>query len=187
MAGAFSGNPRTEWLTEGGADRQMQMLDDFWYDDPDGRRWEAKAGSIVNGASIPAPLWSAVGSPYTGEYRRASIVHDIACDDPTVSRKEADRMFYFACLAGGCSKSQARLLYTGVRIGAWVPDVRLWSHEAATHPDAMLDEVVPSLTDESMQTTYREIAAEVHTLPDDVPFDEVERLVDERMEAKARQ
>lgn len=27
-------------------------------------------------------------------------------------------MFYFACLAGGCSKADARLYYLGVRIGA---------------------------------------------------------------------
>lgn len=54
--GTFSGNPKTEWLTEQGADRNMRMLEDFWYDDPAGRRWKAPKGSIVNGASIPEAL-----------------------------------------------------------------------------------------------------------------------------------
>ena len=29
-------------------------------------------------------------------------------------------MFYQACLSGGCSTLQAKLLYAGVRVGAWV-------------------------------------------------------------------
>src|SRR5437867_734231 len=117
--GSFSGNPKTEWLVDSdGADRDMKVIEDFWYIDPDGRTWSAKAGSIINGASIPRPLWSLVGSPYTDDYRRASIVHDVACNDPAVDRKDADVMFFHACRAGGCSPLQARWLYAGVRIGA---------------------------------------------------------------------
>ena len=108
--GTFSGNPRTEWLTENGADRNMSLLEDFWYEDPAGRHWRAPKGSVINGASIPETLWSSVGSPYTGEYRRASIVHDVACDSPNSDREQADDMFYSACLAGGCSKAQANML-----------------------------------------------------------------------------
>jgi hypothetical protein len=187
MSGQFSDNPRTEWLVDAKADRNMRLLEEFWYDDPDGRRWIAPAGSVVNGASIPAPLWSSVGSPYTGEYRRASVVHDIACDDPAVSRKEADRMFYFACLAGGCSRREARLLYAGVRIGAWLPRIRLWSHKAAVRSMAMRDDVQPELTDSSMQNTYREIATDIQSRPDTLDFGELERLVDSHLEAKSRQ
>lgn len=118
--GFFSGNPKTEWLINAaGKDRDMLLLEDFWFKDPGGKLWSAPAGSIVNGASIPEFLWSTVGSPYTDDYRRASIVHDVACDDPSVLRHDADRMFYYACLAGGCSLKQARLLYAGVRLGAW--------------------------------------------------------------------
>ena len=117
--GQFSGNPSTEWMEDAGPDRNMRLLADFFFVDPDGRKWVASKDSVVNGASIPEALWSSVGSPYTGNYRRASIVHDVACDTATVSRAEADKMFYFACLAGGCSMLQAKLLYAGVRIGAW--------------------------------------------------------------------
>lgn len=59
--GSFSGNPKTEWLVdESGADRNMRLLKDFFYTDPDGRKWPAPSGSIIDGASIPRPLWTTV-------------------------------------------------------------------------------------------------------------------------------
>ena len=117
--GSFSGNPKTEWLCERGEDRNMCLLEAFWYIDPQGRRWEALTGAITNGASIPRTLWSSLGSPYTGNYRRASIIHDIAIRSPLNLRVDADTMFYYACMAGGCMLMEAKLLYAGVRVGAW--------------------------------------------------------------------
>ena len=116
----FSGQPLTRWLTLPTPDRKMELLEDFWFDDRANRRWDAPKGSKIDGASIPRALWAIVGSPYTGLYRRASIVHDIACDRATTPdlRRAADRMFYEACCAGGCSAQEALILYIGVRIGA---------------------------------------------------------------------
>ena len=184
--GEFSGNPRAEWLTEPGEDRRMQLLEDFWYLDPDGRKWLSHRNSIVDGASIPAALWSVIGSPYTGEYRRASIVHDVACDTPGLPRRDADKMFYFACLAGGCSIRQARVLYAGVRIGAWAPHIRLWT-ESMTLPATRKGAIRLTITDESVQNTFREIAADMAQIPEDVPFEAVERVVDQHLQAKANQ
>jgi hypothetical protein len=185
--GKFSGNPATEWLSESGADRQMRLLEDFWYDDPSEHRWVAPKGAIINGASIPAPLWSIVGSPYTGEYRRASVVHDIACDNPEIPRKNADKMFYFACCAGGCSQRQAQLLYVGVRIGAWTPKIRLWSDAAIRSPAVTPEGVAFTLTGNSVQTTFREIAADIQSRPEALPFEELENLVDQHLSVKAHQ
>lgn len=117
--GSFSGNPKTEWLCDDGDDRNMCLLEPFWYTDPQGRRWDVPKGSITNGASIPRTLWSSVGSPFTGNYRRASIIHDIAIRDRAIVRGDADSMFYFACLAGGCMLVEGKLLYAGVRVGSW--------------------------------------------------------------------
>lgn len=122
--GNFSGNPKTEWLNEAGEDRNMRLLEAFWYIDPQGRRWEAPKGAITNGASIPRTLWSSIGSPYTGNYRRASIVHDLAIRNPCIVRADADTMFYFACLAGGCTSMEGKLLYAGVRVGTWASFTR---------------------------------------------------------------
>ena len=99
----------------------MKLLRDFCYVDHQDRKWLAPKDSIVDGASIPRSLWSSIGSPYTDDYRRASIVHDVACRTPNVSRKEADEMFYYACIAGGCTPQRAAVLYAGVRIGSLFP------------------------------------------------------------------
>ncbi len=106
----------------------------------------ARAGAPATDASSDRPthhrgkyeLWSLVGSPYTGDYRRASIVHDKACDEAGEDkgrRRAADRMFYHACRAGDCSIRQAIILYIGVRIGAAMRDVPSW-RLAALHDDS---------------------------------------------------
>jgi hypothetical protein len=178
--GTFSGNPKTEWLSDKGGDRDMRMLEAFWYIDPAGRRWEAPAGTVVNGASIPRTLWSTVGSPYTGDYRRAALVHDAAVGSPGVLRADADTMFYFACLAGGCSLVQAKMLYAGVRIGAW----------AATNPVLALD-VAAQLPDGyrlpgqqtarelEVRARYTVIANQLMTTSDN--FADIERVVDRNL------
>lgn len=78
----------------------------------------------MDGTSIPRALWTLVGSPFTGDYRRAAIVHDKACVDAPgdhAARRLADKMFYHACREGGCSIREATVLYIGVRIGAILP------------------------------------------------------------------
>ena len=127
--GKFSANPETRWINDRGADRRMQLLQDFTFTDPDGKEWITPKGHRVDGASIPRPLWTLVGSPYTGNYRRASIVHDKACEDSArnpKARRAADRMFYHACRAGGCSVKETWILYLGVRIGALDEAVPAW-------------------------------------------------------------
>lgn len=117
----FSGNPKTEWITDSkDMDRDMRLLEDFHYTHKK-KKWPAPKGSIINGASIPRVFWSLIGSPYTDDYRMASIVHDVACEpDSGESRRDADKMFYEACRDGGCGLIQARILYIGVRIGSFI-------------------------------------------------------------------
>jgi hypothetical protein len=128
--GTFSGEPAATWLTQDGTpDRLMKILQPFSFKDPDAKIWRAPKGAVIDGASIPRALWTAVGSPYTGDYRRASIVHDVACDEAGGSQKKrraADRMFFHACRAGGCSIRQSIILYLGVRVGAAAIDVPPW-------------------------------------------------------------
>ena len=128
--GEFSADPEALWLTEDGTDdRKMSLLRDFSFTDPKKKVWSAPAASVIDGASIPRALWTIVGSPYTGDYRRASIVHDVACDQAGSDgkkRRAADRMFFHACRAGGCSIWQSTVLYLGVRIGAAASDVPAW-------------------------------------------------------------
>ena len=179
--GSFSGNPKTEWLVDGsGADRDMQLLENFWFIDPNRRQWFASKDSVINGASIPRPLWATVGSPYTDDYRRASIVHDVACNDPSIPRKDADVMFYHACLAGGCSFLQAKLLYAGVRIGAWAagslaPESLAKQKLLFRVPFKMRSE------EQFMQGKFQELAGELQSLRDDAPIAELDAVIEKHI------
>jgi hypothetical protein len=159
--GTFSEEPQTMWLTETHEDRNMRLLDLFFFTDPDGKLWKAKKGYQTDGASIPPALWALIGSPFTGNYRRAAIVHDVACDDAGDDYEErlaADRMFYHACRAGGCSLVEAIILYIGVRIGWYLPDVEEWSA-------AQLKTIKPRLhlteDEELVQRDFRRVAERV--------------------------
>lgn len=179
--GTFSGNPKTEWLVDAnGADRDMQLLEDFWFIDPDNKKWFAPAKSVIDGASIPRPLWSAVGSPYTDDYRRASIVHDVACNDPNVKREDADAMFYHACLSGGCSFLQAKLLYAGVRIGAWAG--------ASLAPTALSKSrllfrvpMKPGADELFIQSKFQELAAELASMKDEASIAELDAVINKHI------
>ena len=86
-------------------------------------------------------MWSTIGPPYVGCYRRASIVHDVwvgELDNPPATpqqRKEADRMFYDACLYDGCGKVFAWTLYIGVRLGTWSSTLSLPFFQATSGKD----------------------------------------------------
>lgn len=168
MYGSFSGNPKTEWLPD---NRDMRLLEDFSFTDPDGRVWLAPEGAIINGASIPALVWDSVGSPYVGDYRRASIVHDVACDTSDMgafpSRKDADVMFFHACRAGGCSSLKARVLYIGVRVGAWASFNIQTCTEGGIGPHGIT----------VMLDKFSAIFDEVKTLPDDASIEQIDIVI----------
>jgi hypothetical protein len=116
-AGEFSGTPKIEFIdTPGAPNREVRVIEDFTFTEAaDGTVWEAPSGSLVDGASIPRVLWSLVGSPFTGDYVYASIVHDVACDARTRPWRATHYMFYQACLAGGTRRGRAKLMYLAVR------------------------------------------------------------------------
>lgn len=177
--GRFSDTPQTEWVADPhGPDRDMVLLRNFWYEDPDGRRWSAPKGSKVNGASIPRPLWGTVGSPYTDDYRNASIVHDVACGDHGIARKDADKMFYFACLAGGCSKAQARLLYLGVRIGDWASSVRHLKPLSRTRLLYRLPTTPKFAEEKELLDKFTVVARKLKKLDEAAEFDALDALVE---------
>lgn len=155
----FSGDPQAIWLTEPQADRRMELLEALTFTDAAGRVWDAPKGHRVDGASIPRALWTTVGSPYTGDYRRASILHDVNCDrhpHEGPDRKAGDEMFYAACRAGGCGRLEAKLLFLGVRLGS------SWAGRglrAAGSDEGV--KVRPSAEDRLMQEEYTRLAQEV--------------------------
>ena len=113
--GQFQGQVVVAWLqTEAGPDRDMRLMERFAFRDPNGTEWSVPAGAVINGASIPRVLWTLVGSPFVGDYRRASVVHDHFCRVKTKPWQAVHRMFYDAMLAGGVSVSRAKTMYAAV-------------------------------------------------------------------------
>jgi hypothetical protein len=109
--GHYEGRAESRWLDDG---RRMELTAGLVYVDPDAVRWEAPSGWIVDGASIPRILWTTVGGPFEGVYRKASIVHDVACDTKARPWRSVHRMFRDACLDAGCSEHQANTLFAAV-------------------------------------------------------------------------
>ena len=133
--GRFIGEVITRWLVEEGDDRLMEVLNAFTYEDPAIKRWTTPAGWKVDGASIPRALWTIVGSPFTGDYRRASVVHDYYCDVRTEPSDDVHLMFYNACRADGVGVFEANTLYYGVLAGgpSW-KTVRVVNFNVAAAP-----------------------------------------------------
>ena len=87
----FSGHVSARWLSDG---RSMEIEQRLTYRDGKGRKWFAEKGLIVDGASIPRFFWRFMGGPFSGKYRRASVIHDAYCQSKTVPSKEVHAVFY---------------------------------------------------------------------------------------------
>jgi hypothetical protein len=109
--GEFVGKVVVEWLPDG---RNMKLVEHFAYVDPLGRKWNAPAGSVVNGASIPQFAWSIIGGPFEGRYRDASVIHDVACKNKDRPWQDVHEAFYMAMLASGVETLRAKVMYAAV-------------------------------------------------------------------------
>lgn len=109
--GKYVGSVQTEWDDDG---EKMKLISDYSYEDPNGMQWLAKKGQKIDGASIPRYLWSIVGSPYTGPYRNASVLHDIACIEKNRTWEVVHLAFYYAMRASGVNENRAKLMYAAV-------------------------------------------------------------------------
>ncbi len=111
----FEGEVVVRWLeNDGGADREMVLIEQFSYSDNLNKKWTVPKGAVVDGASIPKIFWGSIGPPFVGDYRRASVVHDYYCDVKTRPWKDVHRMFFDASLEGGVGKKKAKAMYAAV-------------------------------------------------------------------------
>lgn len=119
--GKFVGDVVSKWLVQGGDDRNMELLEPFGFIADDGTAWEVPAGAIVDGASIPRILWI-FGSPFVGDYRRASVIHDHFCKVKTRDWRSTHRVFYYGCISDGVWELKAKVMFAAVYSAA-----RRWS------------------------------------------------------------
>lgn len=109
--GHFDGNVIAQWDDDG---RFMTLRDKFGYIDANNKSWLAPAGAKINGASIPQAFWTFIGGPFEGQYRNASVVHDVYCESKTEPWEDVHEMFYRACRCGGVEETKAKLMYWAV-------------------------------------------------------------------------
>lgn len=93
------------------------VLEPFTYHDPDGKAWTVPAGTVSDGASIPRPLWTLIGSPLTGKYRRIALVHDYLYRSQVTTKDVADRVLLDGMRCDGCDEQLANTIYEGVHLG----------------------------------------------------------------------
>lgn len=116
FAGSFGGDFEFRWLNEpANKHRIMQTLGEVTFKDGAGKIWRVPKGTKIDGASIPPALWSFAGSPFTGNYRRASVIHDYFCDTKTEFRSAIHRMFMEAMATDGISGIELSTKYGAVK------------------------------------------------------------------------
>ena len=163
----------------------------FGFVDSRGIGWEAAAGNITDGASIPRWAQRFVGVPFTPEYVPAAVLHDhySKTGRPVRGWLETQRMFHEALLASGVPEGRAAVLYAGVLIGS-----RKWITRMEGRPCPMtqmciqqvvtleLQEAEPTFGTETFVDTFTAVAAELETM-EAVDADAVEALVRARLPA----
>lgn len=95
----------------------FEVMQDFGFRMRSGFYVCARPGDIVDGASIPRFWWRVIGSPMTGQYRRASVIHDVGCkyNREKLPRSTWDLALYEGMRADKCNPVKAWIIYRAVR------------------------------------------------------------------------
>jgi len=108
--GHFVGEVVATLLPDG---RNLKLVQDFRYVDPEGKVWDVPPGTETDGASVPQAFWLAF-PPFTGKYRQAAVVHDRYCQTKERTWKATHRVFYDAMITAGVDETTAKVLYGAV-------------------------------------------------------------------------
>lgn len=123
LNGQFIGKSEGEWINRADSARRIKLLTDFGYVDAKGKTWLVVSGSLIDETSIPQFVWKRVGTPLTGEYRDAAIIHNYYCKSWKENWYFTHQMFYEACLSSGLPQVKAKLLFAAVysSVPRWTP------------------------------------------------------------------
>jgi len=98
------------------SDDHVELLENLVFIDSKGKHWIARKGLFTDGASIPRIAWSVIGTPLTGQYVKAAVVHDQYCDIRTEYSDDVHMMFLEALIASGVEPFTSNLMYYTVKI-----------------------------------------------------------------------
>jgi hypothetical protein len=167
--GQFAGDVVAKWMPDG---RAMQLTEPLTYIDARGERWIAPKGAVVDGASIPRSLWSIVGAPFSGKYRKSSVIHDYFCQVMSRPWRDVHKVFFEASVVEGTSLYHAKLMYGAVY--AWGPR---WEIVDGS-PKRTRDTIKPPTEDE-----FRELAEWIKG--DDPSLGDIASFIDKRFQRVA--
>jgi len=157
--------------------RNMQVAQSFGFVDSQARKWEVPVGTVTDGASIPQPFWSIIGSPFSGKYRLAAVIHDYYCATKYRKWKDTHDAFYETMLASGEEKRTALLMWAAVyRFGPrWLQSESVcWGTCAGESVYVESMEIRPTYSEREFQ----KIKAALDK-PQDTSLEELRRFVDE--------
>ncbi len=98
-------------------DDKWQLTKVLIYETLSGNLIIVPQGFISDGASIPRFFWRLIGSPWSGKYGRAAVVHDFMCFSKEFTRKQADIVFYESMKELGVPYWKRKIMYFAVRFG----------------------------------------------------------------------
>lgn len=123
-APAFEGAVRLEIPDDPEAGGRLRLLESFALRDAAGRRWEAPAGALVSGATVPPTLRylfedGGAGAPL----RKAAVMRDAVAASRTAGWKAVARLYHDASRAELVSEPEAKALYAAWYAGGprWEP------------------------------------------------------------------
>ena len=121
---SWSGQVDAVWLSDG---RSMRLYEPLSYRDRRGILWTAGTGLVVDGASIPRVLWRAIGGPFSGRYRRASVIHDAYCQTRERRSQDVHAVFREMMWADGVGRLKSWLMWLAVRsFGPRFGGLKVW-------------------------------------------------------------
>ena len=99
---------------------QWAILTNFRYHSPKYNTITVPKGFVSDGASIPSIMWGIIGSPWSGKYPHAALVHDYLYFSQRFSRKISDEIFLEAMSILGVNWFKRRLMFRAVRTFGWL-------------------------------------------------------------------
>ena len=97
--------------------RKVRVVESFSYDvgKKGGSTIYVPAGFVSDGATIPRFAWPIIGSPLTGKYRAAAILHDYLYYTAKYPRKRCDEIFLEAMTVLKVNKVKRTIIFWAVR------------------------------------------------------------------------
>src|SRR5471032_164643 len=99
------------------ASGQCTLKNKLHFKDASNVEWEAKAGLVTDGASIPGIFQPIIGAPFDPSFINAAIIHDHYCDRHVRPWRQTHYVFYEGLIDQGVSMAKAKTMYLAVMLG----------------------------------------------------------------------